>query len=581
MLQTSIELSLQTLREVGAYGRLEGLGLLSVHGPDATRFLQSQTTNDVAKLPELSSQLSCILDRKAHVKAFFQLYRKHKSYRILAEQEQIEKILFHLDTYKFADKVDFVEESSHFVFFAIQGPLALQCLAEGLQSQSQVEFLENDVCDTKLFHRHALILRRSLCGEDGFIVCVSHDDAPQVIDELESICRRHALVELSPELIETARIESGMPIYGVDFSELNFLPEAGLEEKTVSYTKGCFLGQEVLARVKSQGAPTRGLVGLLFGGGVRTEFPMDSKVSTDGGDVAWIKSNCYSPTLKTTIALAFVKRDYRVPDKTFDAHINGEQYKVTIKILPFIKSRSPHERARDCYERALSLYTKEADDATASEAVDLLREALQLDPKLEDAYEALGVILHKRGQIDEAIALMKTLVELNADSVMAHTNLSVFYVEKGLKEEAEEEKAISLGIRMREAALQATQSKKDEEEKKRRIEEATQRLDMFKQVLEIDGEDLLANYGIGSCLVSLEKFEEAVPFLKKALEIKSTHTVAYVALAEAYEGLGQNDEAIETYKQGIEVASKRGDMSPMNDMQRRLLALTARMKHAK
>jgi folate-binding protein YgfZ len=580
MLQTTIESSLQTLRESGAYGRLEDIGMLAIHGTDATRFLQSQTTNDVAKLPEVTSQLSCILDRKAHVKAFFQLYRKHKSYRIVADKEQIEKILFHLDTYRFADKVEFVDETERVAFFTVQGPKALQCVASGLQSESLLESLQHDLCDINLFHHQCLILRKSICGEDGFIICCSEADSKKIWKELESACKKLAMIPFTAELIETARIESGIPIYGIDFSEANFLPEAGLDEKTVSYTKGCFLGQEVLARVKSQGAPTRGLVGLVFDGNADTNFPMDSKVSTDGGDVAWIKSNCYSPTLKTTIALAYVKRDYRVPDKTFVAKVDGHTYKVTVRILPFVKSLSAVDRARDCYEQALRIYTKEADDAAQSEAVALLRTALELDPKLEDAYEALGVILHKRGDIDEAISLMKTLVALNADSVMAHTNLSVFYVEKGLKEEAEEEKAISLSIRMREAAKQATQAKQDEEEKRRRTEEATQRLDMFRQVLEIDDDDLLANYGIGSCLVALDKFEEAIPYLKKAIEIKSTHTVAYVALAEAYEALGRNDDAIETYNTGIEVASKRGDMSPMNDMQRRLLALNARLKNA-
>ena len=580
MLQTSVESSLHTLRESGAYGRLDDMGMLAVHGPDATRFLQSQTTNDVAKLAEVSSQLSCILDRKAHVKAFFQLYRKHKSFRILADKEQIEKILFHLDTYRFADKVEFVDESSRVAFFAVQGPKALQCVAAGLQSQSLMESLQHDLCDTKLFHHPCLIFRKSICGEDGFVICTSLADADTLAAAMESICKQSSMIELTAELIETARIESGMPIYGLDFSETNFLPEAGLEDKTISYTKGCFLGQEVLARVKSQGAPTRGLVGLVFDSNVNHTFPMDSKVGTENGDVAWIKSNCYSPTLKTTIALAFVKRDFRVPDKVIDAKIDGKHYAVKVKMLPFVQSRSLSDRARDCYEQALRIYTKAADDAAQTEAVSLLRQSLELDPKLEDAYEALGVILHKRGQIDEAIELMKTLVELNADSVMAHTNLSVFYVEKGLKDEAEEEKAISLSIRMREAALQANQTQKDAEEKKRRIEEATQRLDMFTQVLEIDSEDLLANYGIGSCLVALEKFDQALPYLKKAIEIKSTHTVAYVSLAEAYEGLGRDDEAIETYTTGIEVASKRGDMSPMNDMQRRLLALRARLKNA-
>jgi folate-binding protein YgfZ len=559
---------------------MDNIGMLAIHGVDAARFLQSQTTNDVSKLDELQSQLSCILDRKAHVKAFFHLYRKHKSFRILAEKDQIESIMLHLDTYRFADKVEFVNESSRGALFAIQGPKALQCLISSLHSPGLAASLQHDLCDIKLFNHSCLVFRKSLCGEEGFLIRTSVTDAIELFPILEDVCKKASMIELTPTVLETARIEAGIPIFGVDFSEANFLPEAGLDEKTVSYTKGCFLGQEVLARVKSQGAPTRGLVGLVLSPKTHITFYLDSKVGTESGDVAWLKSNCYSPTLDTTIALAFVKRDYRIPDKSISAIIEGKSYTAIVKMLPFVQSRSSKDRAREYYEQALRTYTKEADDGTQSEAVSLLRQALELDPKFEDAYEALGVILHKRGQIDEAIDLMKVLVELNADSVMAHTNLSVFYVEKGLKDEAEEEKAISLSIRMREAAQQASQAQKDEAEKKRRIEDATQRLDMFRQVLEIDNEDLLANYGIGSCLVALEKFEEAIPYLKKAIEIKASYTVAYAALAEAYEGLARDKEAIETYTAGVEVASKRGDMSPMNDMQRRLLALQARLKHA-
>ncbi|HEY9677063.1 MAG TPA: tetratricopeptide repeat protein [Drouetiella sp.] len=581
MPQISMSTELHTLRQTGVYGRVTGMGMMAVVGPDATRFLQSQTTNDVAKLPELGSQHSCILDRKAHVKAYFDLYRKHKSFRIIAESDQIERIMFHLDTYRFADKVEFINETAHGAFFAVQGPKALQCIAAGLQSSGFADALKHDLCVTKLFGHSCLIFKKSLCGEDGFLIRSSINDAEAIAKKMEEVCKKESMIAMTADLMEVARIEAGMPYFGIDFSDANFLPEAGIAEQTVSYTKGCFLGQEVLARIKSQGAPTRGLVGLQFEPLTNSKFEMDTKVSGDAGDVALIKSNCFSPTLDTTVALAFVKRDQRIPDKVLSVKINGAPHTVTVKMLPFVKSKNSSERARDLFEQALRVYTKEDDALAQSEAVTLLRQALELDPKFEDVYEALGVILHKRGEIDEAIDLMKTLVELNADSVMAHTNLSVFYVDKGMKEEAEEEKAISLSIRMREAAMKAAQDQKDTAERQRRIDEATQRLEMFKQVLEIDSEDLLANYGIGSCLVALENFDDAIPYLTKAIEIKPTHTVAYVSLAEAFEGLGRDQEAMDTYTTGVEVASKRGDMSPMNDMQRKLLALTARMKNAK
>jgi tetratricopeptide (TPR) repeat protein len=199
-----------------------------------------------------------------------------------------------------------------------------------------------------------------------------------------------------------------------------------------------------------------------------------------------------------------------------------------------------------------------------------LRQALELDPFLEDAYESLGVILSKRGHLTEAIALMKKLAELNPESVMAHTNLSVFYLVENNIEMAEEEKAISMSIRMKIAARLAVEETQDKKRKDEEKTEQLERLKMFEQVLQIDSEDLLANYGAGSCYEALGEFEKAVPLLKKAIEVKPTHTVAYLSLGVAYEGLGEFARAAETYKEGIAVAAKRGDMQPMQDMQNRL-----------
>jgi len=100
-------------------------------------------------------------------------------------------------------------------------------------------------------------------------------------------------------------------------------------------------------------------------------------------------------------------------------------------------------------------------------------------------------------------------------------------------------------------------------------------MDMFRQVIEIDENDLLANYGMGSCHVALGEFQKAIPYLTKAIEIKPTHTVAFNSLAQAYEATGETELALKTYEKGIEVAAKRGDMTPLADMQRRLSQLKA------
>jgi folate-binding protein YgfZ len=571
MMQKTAPDAIATLRDQGGYFRALDYGLIEIYGKDAPRFLQSQTTNDVLKLGEYSAQLSCLLDRKAHVKAVFNLFRRHDSYRIIAELSQIPAILEQLQEYKFNDVVEFLDLSSTGGFFVIQGPQVLKPIRQGNPAENHLSAcLEHDLSDLKLWDIPVHAFRKSVTGENGYFLWVAKSQLNQFQSALEKACSELGFAKLSDEARETARIEAGMPRFNLDFNFENLLPETGLEEEAASYTKGCFLGQEVLARVKSHGSPARALVGLRFAAKLSGELPQGQSIIVNGEEVASIRSNAFSPQLNATIALALVKRDYRVPGKVLTGQLHGQEVVATVTILPFYKAESAQARARRLYERGLSLFPGESDEHAESEAVSYLRQSLESDPSLEDAYEVLGVILSKRDRLDEAITLMKKLAEINPDSVMAHTNLSVFYVQKGLKEEAEEEKAISMSIRMRLALKEANLAKQQQQDEEKERAETVERMGMFKQVLAIDSDDELANYGMGSCLVKLQQYEEAVPLLLKAISIKPINSLAYISLAAAYEALGKKRETIEILEKGIEIASKRGDMMPLRQMQEKL-----------
>lgn len=556
------------LRNQGGYFRASDYGLIEIYGKDAPRFLQSQTTNDVLKLGELSGQLSCLLDRKAHVRAFFHLFRRHDSFRIVAELTQIAAILEQFEQYKFNEAVEVLDLSGTGGFIGIQGPHVLKLIGKANSAEKQPSaWIEHDVADLKLWGVPVHAFRITVTGEKGYFLWIAKSQLAEFEKSVEATCTQLGFARLGDEVLKIARIEAGLPRLGIDFADENLLPETGLEEEAASYTKGCFLGQEVLARVKSHGSPSRALVGLIFATRIKNELPLSSALLVDGDQAASIRSNGFSPTLNASICLAFVKREYRVPGKRLLGELNGEPVDATVTLLPFYKPEPNDVKARRLYGKALSLFPKESDDLVESESVLALRDCLMLDPSFEDAYEVLGVVLSRRSQLDEAISLMKRLAEINPDSVMAHTNLSVFYVQQGKKEEAEEEKAISMSIRMRLAAREVSLAQKDEEEKRKKREETFERMEMFKQVLAIDAEDELANYGMGSCLAELEQFAEAVPLLLKSISMKPINSLAYFALASCYEGLGNRKEAVEILEKGIEVASKRGDMTPLRQMQ--------------
>lgn len=562
------------LRRLGGFCFTEEFGVVRVTGADATQFLESQTTNQIKALSDGASQLSCLLDRKARPVGCFQLYRDGTEYDIVCERFQIEGILAHLEKFHFADKVNFADTSADTIEILLLGRRSRSLIKGALEETLSQDFFKRDFVFAKLLSVPSSIFRLTLTGEEGFLIVVPRSESEKFRTAFKQIAQSEGIPEVSAEVIEMARIEGGSPKFKTDFDEENLLPETTLDESSVSYTKGCFQGQEVLARVRGFGAPTKALVGLVLKPAPTAPLAMDAVIEHDGQNIGTIKSSGGSTFLQKYIAMAMMKREFRVPGRTISLTVGGETFEGTVQLLPFYKPPAPEVEAKKLYDEALQVFARETENEGSSDtpvedadSVRLLREALSLDPLFEDAYEALGVILSKRGKLDEAIELMEYLAKLNPDSVMSHTNLSVFYVEKGWKEKAEDEKAISMSIRMKQAAEQMAKEKQAAAEAQESQEEAKQRMEMFSQVLAIDSEDLLANYGLGDCLIVLGEFAEAINYLKKAIEVKPTHSVAYLALGRAYEGLSDRESALSTYEKGIEVAAQRGDMEPLKKMQ--------------
>lgn len=564
------EIDTTKIREGGGLLPTTAFSLIDVKGPDAERFLQAQTTNNVNLLGDGQMQKSAVLDRKAKLVGNFHLYRlDQENFKIVCDSVLQKPILEHLEKFCFADKVEFVpgEKQKLGYLYGLHSRLLLNSGAG-----QDPELIERD-CGKLVFNgMDACFFKFSLTGEEGFLLQLDMQDT----DEPEENTQYYKQIEADEALINTARIEAGIGKFGVDFDSDNLIFETGLDESSVSYTKGCFQGQEVLARVKAQGAPTRALAGLKIEGNI-SELK-DKSILKDGALVGNITSITHSKLSGGIIALASMKRDWRAPGKKFKAKIDGNEVTVTITSFPFVPITTPKEFSARMLEQGMSLFTAEplSVEAKDSKAVFFLRIALLYNPSSLDAYEALGVVLNKKGELDEAIQIMEEMARLNPDSIMAHANLSAFYVEKGWIEKAEKEKAISMSLRMKEIMVESKQKEEAEKKKQEDQVETTKRLSMFKQVLDIDADDLLANYGTGSCLVELGKFEDSLAYLNKAIEVQNNYTNAYLFLGKAYLGLNETEKASQTLVKGIDVAARRGDGEPLKAMQIMLNGLSAR-----
>lgn len=235
--------------------------------------------------------------------------------------------------------------------------------------------------------------------------------------------------------------------------------------------------------------------------------------------------------------------------------------------------------ARQVYQEALKLFREKR----IPEAIAELEEAIRIDANFPDAYEALGVLYAQQGRLDEAIQVMKKLAAIAPDNIMAHTNLSRFYQEKGWIDEAEVEQAearrLSWKAELKAKKVQGVQSAHETEKTPQQLaEEATRqlsaRIETAKKAISFDPEDVLGYFSLGSVYLDAKRYPEAAEALQKAIEVDPNHSPSYASLGQVLTELERIEQARRVYEKGIEVASKRGDIIPLRRMESRLKRLS-------
>jgi len=179
------------------------------------------------------------------------------------------------------------------------------------------------------------VVHASHTGEDGFDLIVDNDHANSLWNALQQAGAQ----PVGYDAFEILRIEAGSPRYGVDMDETNIVTETNLDD-TVSYTKGCYIGQEIIARIKYRGHVAKKLSALIFDGTVEVNAGSIIK-SVDGKEVGRITSVTYSPKLNRTIALAYLKYDYLAADTAVKVVAADRVSSGKVVELPFVSSTAP------------------------------------------------------------------------------------------------------------------------------------------------------------------------------------------------------------------------------------------------
>ncbi|MCH7866422.1 MAG: hypothetical protein IH881_01915 [Myxococcales bacterium] len=593
--------------EAGACG-LANPGAILARGKDAASFLHSQVTNEVDALAAGEGNFSARVNRQGQLLHFFSLHRlpakaeTPAAFLLILEREAVPQLLAAFDDFLFSDDVSCTDVSDDYQFSTLQGPDARHAIEEACKADGSVAWEGFESYGIRELEfapdEPGLVISRSLTGDAGYLIALPKNPASaaeRAEERLERAARQVGFeVLVEPELslvLEIMRIEAGQVRVGPDTRDRKcILPETGLEQHAVSYTKGCYLGQEVIARVRTYGALPFGLRGLVFECAQQGDWSQQAALleslpdpgqalhaSENEKSIGQIVSRTLSPVLGYPIAFAYLDKAHRTPGTEID--IQGKQGPIAARVtlLPFYHAPGRDERVAFLYDRAIRVFAQGAEE----QALSILEDALQLDPGFSDGYEAVGVILGRSQRFHEAIDIFKRLEELAPEAPMVNTNLSLYYMKIGDKISAENEaakamqKSLALGT-----GTGITSDEIDAQVQQQALSDAKRKLSMFSQVLEIDPDDQVALFGSGNALSTLGEWERAESHYAKACEVDAKNSAVYLARGKALEALNRPADAEAVYRDGMEVASRKGDLMPLKEMEHRVLLLSGASQSA-
>ncbi len=347
-------------RSVGVLD-LSGRSRICLTGADRVRFLHGQVTNDVKKMRVGEGCYAAITTNKGRMESDLNIFCLADELLLDFEPGLTEKISQRLGKFIVADDVQIVDVAPHYGLLSVQGPKAedvihaiglfgwgerprephVEANPDSSSGASPHQFPAKALDSVKIsdatlgeiflanharltgsagilpadFGDGSIATRRQDAGAPGIVgfdLFIPNSSLGAVADKLIAAANQIGGRACGWQAFETARIEAGIPRFGLDMDETNIPLECGIESRAVSYHKGCYIGQEVINRIHTVGHVTRELRGLRLADPASTGLPLPQrgdKLFRDGKEIGYVTSAVKSPALNVNIALGYVRRE--------------------------------------------------------------------------------------------------------------------------------------------------------------------------------------------------------------------------------------------------------------------------------
>jgi folate-binding protein YgfZ len=305
----------RALREEAGY-LVRPRGMLLVKGPDAAEYLQGQLTNDIETLEPGQGCYAALLDRKGHLVSDMRVLRLESesgNVELDLERDSAGAVLKHLRTYSIGRDVEIEDVAEQWALISVIGPRVAELTGfDGLGPEHAQRHRDWDGAEVL-----------GVATDVGIDLFMRSEHTEAVQRQL----REAGVAEVSLDAAEIVRVEAGRPRFGLDMGP-DFMPaEAGIVERAVNFEKGCYIGQEPVARLHYRGKPNRSLRGLRLSAPASPGEPL----RLGEKEIGRLGSTCISPALGP-IALAIVRREAGTGDRLL---VGDDEVTAEVVELPF------------------------------------------------------------------------------------------------------------------------------------------------------------------------------------------------------------------------------------------------------
>ena len=283
---------------------------LDFTGPDRLRYLNAILTNNIKDLRENHGTISLFLNPQGRILAEIETQTHPEKLFCVSYASIREPLIAALDKYIIMDDVTLIDRTNDFASLALEGPKAA-LLAEELTGVDPADLAELETRRVSVQGISCRLGKRSPGTAASAEFLVDRADAEAIWNILLEAVRKHGGGPAGYQALSATRLEQGIPWYSYDFGGKQIPHEAGLQDSHISYTKGCYTGQEIVERVRSRGQVNRVRVSLKYG----TSQPPapGTPLFSEGKEAGYTTRAAFSPALNSPIGMAYLRREKSAP----------------------------------------------------------------------------------------------------------------------------------------------------------------------------------------------------------------------------------------------------------------------------